>query len=302
MAYKHLVDMACGVDGVMGIAAGLVLRVPATGLRFAHVSRALIQMDKSDDRMCVIGISRGKSRGRQSFTRQVQWGGQQGQVRGVPLLLQLQKDLEATIGKDARRTLVPDLALGGGGITGKGGSVVRKHMPYSRFADVLRTVLTLRPLSLTEDEASRYPTYALRRFLLSVAEVLGMPLERRNSLGNWVDNVSDDKGARPKGSEPMAVRYRAARFLSSAQVKRACLAAVSHLQAHGTGGGLHQAGMGCFFAAQAGGGMPDGGLGGEDLGPRRSSGGGHNQKTKELGTEPPAMASLQDERVGIFVI
>eukprot|EP00972_Heterocapsa_arctica_P110005 16198195-Heterocapsa_arctica.AAC.1 len=81
---------------------------------------------------------------------------------------------------------------------------------------------------MPEVDAARFTTYALRRFLPSVAEALGMAMEKRNSLGIWVDNVADN--TRQRASEPMGVRYSAARLMSAAQVKRACLAALAHLR------------------------------------------------------------------------
>eukprot|EP00972_Heterocapsa_arctica_P041615 6135709-Heterocapsa_arctica.AAC.1 len=98
--------------------------------------------------------------------------------------------------------MVPDLTLGNAGLGGQMCQARPTHMSYSNFVKYLRTMLCMAPLAMPEVDAARFTTYALRRFLPSVAEALGMAMERRNSLGNWVDNVADN--TRQRAPEPMA--------------------------------------------------------------------------------------------------
>eukprot|EP00973_Karenia_brevis_P073848 10265900-Karenia_brevis.AAC.1 len=63
-------------------------------------------------------------------------------------------------------------------------------MSYSRFVAVSRSLLTMAPLRLSQEEAKKYSSYDLRRGLPSVAGLLRLEAHERASLDNWRD-VSD---------------------------------------------------------------------------------------------------------------
>eukprot|EP00973_Karenia_brevis_P001124 153900-Karenia_brevis.AAC.1 len=67
-------------------------------------------------------------------------------------------------------------------------------MSYSRFVAVSRSLLTMAPLRLSQEEAKKYSSYDLRRGLPSVAGLLRLEAHERASLDNWRD-VSDSKSS-----------------------------------------------------------------------------------------------------------
>eukprot|EP00971_Amphidinium_carterae_P328862 6460955-Amphidinium_carterae.1 len=69
----------------------------------------------------------------------------------------------------------------------------------------------------------RLTTYAMRRFLPSLALSLKIPEEDRNALGNWLDCVGSGRQ-----TEPMNIRYSDTRLERSSDVKRSILAALNH--------------------------------------------------------------------------
>eukprot|EP00973_Karenia_brevis_P043133 5973842-Karenia_brevis.AAC.1 len=90
-------------------------------------------------------------------------------------------------------------------------------MSYSRFVAVSRSLLTMAPLRLSQDEAKKCSSYDLRRGLPSVAGLLRLEAHERASLDNWRD-VSDSKSSHIARAAS-ASRYDATRVSLSASVK-----------------------------------------------------------------------------------
>ena len=100
-------------------------------------------------------------------------------------------------------------------------------MGYSKFMGVMRGIAMMPPLSVTPEQAKDITTYSLRRKLASVADRLGMPIERRAELGDWRDPILGADGRKSQVKEPMCVRYSDARLETSACTRRTCLMAIA---------------------------------------------------------------------------
>ena len=67
-------------------------------------------------------------------------------------------------------------------------TLVEEHMPYPRFVSLVRHLLALSPLELSEEAQAKISSYSLRRLLPTVADGLALVPEERAALGNWRDN------------------------------------------------------------------------------------------------------------------
>ena len=117
--------------------------------------------------------------------------------------------------------LLPDLKIGAKGLEGDC-SFKEGRMSRDKFLDIASWLLQ-------ETESTKVTGYTFRRFLPTAADALQFSIDKRQCLGNWVDAVADSTGH--KAREPMAVRYSQVRLENTAQLKRVCVAAVSHVHA-----------------------------------------------------------------------
>ena len=194
-------------------AAALVLRVTLSGLRLAHVARASKVEADSTPRTAVWRIRRGKGSDRGGFKTATP-------THVAPGLCL--DTLISSLGPDKAEFmdyLLPDLRIGEDGLEGKC-SFVEGRMTRSKFLDIASWLLQ-------DIESTKVTGYTFRRFLPTAADALQFSLERRQCLGNWVDAVADKSGQKAK--EPMAVRYSQVRLENTAQLKRVCAAAVTHV-------------------------------------------------------------------------
>jgi hypothetical protein len=135
----------------------------------------------------------------------------------APILGSLTEYLLIQFGPAADTIFCPDISVPAGKSL-QNACFVAECMPYGRFQALLRQIAG----PMCNDV--HLSTYSLRRMLPSVADALNLAMPERSALGNWVDS-SDQTSSK---SEPMAVRYSAARLTSSAAVRRLCLAALYH--------------------------------------------------------------------------
>lgn len=83
-------------------------------------------------------------------------------------------------------------------------TILRGRMGYAKCQGVLRSLLQMPPVALTDDEADAATSYSLRRWLPSIADAIQLPLEQRDVIGNWCDQPREGERSR---SVPIAVRY-----------------------------------------------------------------------------------------------
>jgi len=202
--------------------AALVLRVIASCLRFGHTSRAYLVADQSGARLQCWHVTRGKSGKREGFRVAIPTF----LAPSCDIMCQLHAHLCDRLGSEvAHEFFVPDVCFTGDSLDAPF-SWVPDHMPASRFAGIMRSLLA--PSS--SSSSPRLTTRSTRRCLASFAQALDISGEDRCALGNWRDNVSAQD--MPRRAEPMIVRYSSDRLESSAAIKRLLFAAVGHLCKH----------------------------------------------------------------------
>ena len=217
-SFRKLVELARPLSSGRSIAAALVLRWLTSGLRHAHAVRASHCVSRSTERQLVLKIARGKSQQRAAFFVAVPWY----LSAKDKFFARLQDVLEQKMGTESANAIfLPDIAS-----HGSGWQIVAAPLPISRAQTVIRDLLGS---ASHENSEQTITTYALRRFLPTVAESLLLTESERSSLGNWVDRVSSVGQGRQR--EPMHVRYSDSRLEESANVKRVLLQALSSQKA-----------------------------------------------------------------------
>ena len=111
--WAHLIKLGGDGNMTVRIAAGLVLRVVASGLRFAHATRATLVADMCTPRMQVWHIAKGKSGNRAAF--RVSTPTYIGP--GAAFFSDLQESIKI-VNPEAITRLVPDMIMGDNGIVG----------------------------------------------------------------------------------------------------------------------------------------------------------------------------------------
>ena len=199
--------------------ARLVARVLIADLRFAHVGRAELSLERSNDRLQVWRVSKGKKKNREPFMigLPTHIGPNQ------PMFTELHNEMEAILPQHARTIMMPDVVVSD---VLASAQFVPQPMTYNRFVVLVRQLCSFPPLALSSDELDAVSTYSLQRWLPSIADGLQLKPEERASLGNWQDSVGQPV------REPMHVRYSEVRLESSAQARRLCISAVAHLLRH----------------------------------------------------------------------
>ena len=218
-AWPHLLTIGQQA-GVLGMLARLVARVLLSDLRFVHVQRAAFRPALSNLRSHIWQISKGKHK-KEPFSIAIPtYAGP-----NEPVFQQLQLDMDDALPEHSHSIMMPDIFVDRGQALHTA-TFLPQHMKYGRFVVLCRALCAMKPLSLQPEELDAVSTYSLRRWLPTIADGLQLPIEERGSLGNWCDSTGQ------KLKEPMAVRYSALRMEAVAQVRRVCIAAVSHLLKH----------------------------------------------------------------------
>ena len=219
--WQHILEIAGRNAGAVSLMARLVLFMVASSLRFQHAQRFRFLPEECDCRTLVGIVSRGKVRKGAPFKIAVP-------THVAPrraMLMDLYQDLQGR-SHDAEH-LVPDISLR----TTKGltedSPVLNTPMPYGKFMGCLRALMMSPPLALSPSDASKLTSYSLRRKLPTVADRLRLDMAKKAELGDWKETPAGSKGHHRRASEPMAVRYSAAKLESAAQTRRLCLLALS---------------------------------------------------------------------------
>ena len=212
--WRHLFEIAKS-NTDMRLAAMQIIRFAMSNLRFAHALRAHLCED-----MCTAGdmiweIDQGKD-GKPFRCALPVYA-----EAGWPMNKILQQAFVDAHGAEVCKThLLLEMRITAGNTL----SVSPAKATFSRFTDLLRGVMQLAPLSLPDEDVARMSTYSARRLFPTVADVLQLDVNERNSLGNWKDNTSV--------RELMHVRYSAFRLQACGDVKRICVRALSHTAKH----------------------------------------------------------------------
>ena len=212
-AFTQLRLLATGA-GSAAFFAQAVLYILTTSLRFRHTQRHAFEHDKATERTILGMIWKGKTKGRHAF-----WVSCPTHVApGQPTFENFRREHSQIC--PGARFLVPDIEIGKDGAFGP---IVPKPMSYVKFTRCLRSLLIGPPANLTATEALQVTSYSLRRKLASVADRLGLSIQRRSELGDWKQDVIEDGARVRRAAEPMAVRYSAARLETTASTRRLCL-------------------------------------------------------------------------------
>ena len=191
---------------------GYVVRYVVSSLRFAHTRRASFAVDKSDDTMDVWHVYKGKSEGGIPFFVPLP----SHVFPEAPLMLELRSHASAN---KLTNIFIPAAASISGSPCDL--KLVPAKAAHGSFIKTLRAIIV--DLGFPESLADLIVSYSFRRFLATVADVMGMDDSEKNSLGNWKDRV----GGRNR-PESVHVRYSAERLRASASAKRMCLLGLSH--------------------------------------------------------------------------
>ena len=212
-AFTQLRLVATG-GGSAAFFAQAVLYILTTSLRFRHTQRHAFEHDIATERTIFGMIWKGKTKGRHAF-----WVSCPTHIApGQPTFETFRREHSRIC--PGARFLVPDIEVGKDGAFGL---VVPKPMSYVKFTRCLRSLLIGPPAKLTTTEALQVTSYSLRRKLASVADRLGLSIQRRSELGDWKQDVIEDGARIRRAAEPMAVRYSAARLETTASTRRLCL-------------------------------------------------------------------------------
>ena len=194
--------------------AQAVIYILATSLRFRHTLRHSFEPEHSTARTIFAVVRKGKSKDRHAFRVSCPTN----VAPYYPLLARFaQWHAEMCSGAGF---LVPDVHILGDGSCG---GLAAHPMAYGKFTKCLRSLLLAPPAAFSAEEAASVTTYSLRPKLASVADRLGLSIQRRSELGRCVSRWAPHSEA----AEPMAVRYSAARLETAASTRRLCLFATS---------------------------------------------------------------------------
>ena len=228
--WVHLLDLAERAKGVVALMAGIVLYITATCLRFRHAQRHRFVVERCSREILVGEVARGKVRRGAAF---MVAGPTHIGDRG-PVFWSMFEELAGTGGRMAAY-LVPDVVNPRGEPLGPRSELVDRPMAYNRFMGMIRALAMAPPLAMSMEDARRITSYSLRRKLPTVADRLGLPLGKRAELGDWKDVVAVGAMQRRPAPEPMAVRYSAARLVSSARTRAQCMHAMCIVAEQDTG-------------------------------------------------------------------
>ena len=132
-------------------------------------------------------------------------------------LLLLNEEFKRELGKEPT-FIIPDIVLDQHGKVTSTSKLLLKPMQLAKFVRILQSFCIA--CSLSEAEARQVTSYALRRFLPTVAGTLKIPESFADAIGDWQQSCT--KGA----PQSMATRYNDDRVLMAADTKARMLTAV----------------------------------------------------------------------------
>jgi len=109
--------------------------------------------------------------------------------------------------------------------------IANKPMTRARFLELFRGSLVTMGVEFRAAQSATYNR--LRRFLPTIANVLGLDVPDLQAIGNWVEvaqgGFQDPQTRKARASIPMGVHYSAEKVLRSVQVKQRCVDRLLHL-------------------------------------------------------------------------
>jgi hypothetical protein len=175
--WNHLVQLAHSTSEV-AIAARLVLRFTRSNLRFAHAKRAKLMQQMCTPRDLIYEISKGKDG--QPFRCAVPVYFQ----AGWPMNAELQNTISKELGPEVASSVMLPLCI----LSDDGKSAVMHPIPcpYEKFTVLIRGLLQLPPLALSDEEAGAVTTYYARRLSPTVADALQLdPNDPNDCRAHW---------------------------------------------------------------------------------------------------------------------
>ena len=226
--FLRLVDVSSASFGAIAQFCSLALVILASCLRFKHfnISCAIHRSGDFLRGTCIRGKKRSAGR-RPPFDWGCPWniGGKE----PFRCVLILQQELRQALGKDPG-FLLPHF---------QGKTKISEHtryearpMSYPRFLAFFRNWLI--SIGVCDEEARKFVSYTLRRFLPSCADLARVPLSVRQELGNWTEVPFATKQIEAAKTS-MSVHYAHGKVETAADSKAKLLAGIYEVQKHTKG-------------------------------------------------------------------
>jgi hypothetical protein len=135
--------------------------------------------------------------------------------------------------------MAPDVALTAAHGIGADSAWLHRAMPYSRFAEVARGALLA--TGLKEVDAAAVSTYTFRRFLPTIADVLALPQDWCQAIGNWQELPRAGAQDPTRSLEAMSQRYAGDKVVSAGEIKLRVVAAIASIPGDPTMAALREA-------------------------------------------------------------
>ena len=218
MIFVKLVQLAGSAAGTIRRFAIWSLLPLFACLRFKHLNLTInLRVDGDFIRGTCQRGKRRVQRSRPAFD----WACPLGVIKDKAIFAELfilQTEYERELGSTPH-FIVPDITLDDQGKVSAASQLIMKPMPLAKFIRILQSFCI--SCGLTEAQAKCITSYALRRFLPTVAGALKIPEDMAEAVGDWQQATA--ARALPPA---MATRYNDDRVLMAADVKTRLLMAV----------------------------------------------------------------------------
>ena len=208
----------------------MFLMAAVSCIRWEHLQRSTLVDSRS---LCLeFCCKQGKAR-KKGSRPPYNWGMLLLQFQGISVLALLQDFYRHEAQSDAT-FLIPALKLEPCDlweVTEATTFVANKPMTRARFLELFRGSLVTMGVEFRAAQSAAYNR--LRRFLPTIANVLGLDVPDLQAIGNWVEvaqgGFQDPQTKKARASIPMGVHYSAEKVLRSVQVKQRCVDRLLHL-------------------------------------------------------------------------
>lgn len=233
--WHKLVDLACTGASVAAEAASFMLLVAGACVRFRHAQRSRMLPERSG--LFVAQCLKGKRRSQGvrpafAWASPNAWGPESQALQPAKdVLRRIQPEADAY---EEHPFLMPQLAPGPRGLLSEGAVWLPRPMTYHGMRRLVAALLR----HIETPQPDEYSYYSFRRFLPTVADILGLDEDQSAAIGNWQDvpRAAGQQAAKAVPTERMAKRYAEDRVASAGLSKATCLVAVHYARPHLSGG------------------------------------------------------------------
>ena len=206
----------------------MFLMAAVSCIRWEHLQRSTLV----ENRALCLECKQGKAR-KKGSRPPYNWGMPLLQFQGLSVLALL-KDFYKHEAQSDATFLIPALKLEPCDlweVTEATTFIANKPMTRARFLELFRGSLVTMGVEFRAAQSATYNR--LRRFLPTIANVLGLDVPDLQAIGNWVEvaqgGFQDPQTRKARASIPMGVHYSAEKVLRSVQVKQRCVDRLLHL-------------------------------------------------------------------------